>query len=111
MVPALSLAIVLALAEGTLVVENDYVKVTRRAAPCAAAATRACGDRIIVALGPIEVSASGNARRMARGDIAVFPAGQSYQVPASSDFLEVVLKPEHPPVQGPAVRLAPEKNR
>jgi hypothetical protein len=56
--------------------ENDYVRVTRNRAPCAAgvlsSAQPGCGDRVLVAMSDIEIGVSGARRRMVRGDIAVF---------------------------------------
>ena len=94
-----------------VVLDNAYVTVTRNGAPCASAASPGCRARIVVALGAFELRAAGKNRRLARGDIAVFGAGQSYAAPAAGEFLEVVLKPDHPPVQHPPARIAPEKNQ
>jgi uncharacterized cupin superfamily protein len=96
-------------AEGKVVLDNPYARVTRGAAPCAAARPQ-CGDRVVVALGPLELAQAGRTRRMKRGDVAVFPAGRSYPAP-EGDFLEVALKPEHPPVEGPPVRIDAGGNR
>jgi hypothetical protein len=73
--------------------ENDFVRVFRNSAPCAAGAA-SCGDRVVVALGSIEVSD----QKMARGDIKVFKAGEHYSPPKSGEYLEVVMKPDHPKV-------------
>jgi hypothetical protein len=75
--------------------ENDFVRVFRNAAPCAAAPS--CGDRVFVALGPVEV----DGRKMERGDIRVFKTGERYSAPASGEFLEVSVKPSHPRVAAP----------
>ena len=90
--------------------ENDYVRVMRDAAPCAAAKTPGCGDRVIVALGQIELRSGRSRRKMARGDIAVFKSGESYATPAGGPFFEVNIKPNHPPVQSPSEMIPPEKN-
>jgi hypothetical protein len=95
---------------GEIVLENDYVRVTRDAAPCALAHVPECGDRVIVALGEIELASKGARRTMARGDIAVFGPGESYEPPNGGSFLEVSIKADHPPVQSPGERIAPEKN-
>jgi hypothetical protein len=84
--------------------ENVYVRVTRDAATCDEA-NDVCQDRVLVALAPIEM----NGRKMSRGEIAVFRAGDRYQAP-SGRFLEVVIKPGHPPASPPGVRIAPDKN-
>jgi hypothetical protein len=95
---------------GEIVLENDYVRVTRDAAPCASATTPECGDRVIVALGHIELASDGARRTMARGDIAVFGPGQSYELPDGRSFFEVSIKGNHPPVQSPGELILPEKN-
>jgi hypothetical protein len=95
---------------GTVVLDNEYVHVTRNAAPCAAGASPACGDRVIVALGDTELRSGSAARRMVRGDVAVFTPGQTYEPPAGGPFFEVAIKPDHPPVQRPREMLPAEKN-
>lgn len=87
--------------------DNAYVRVSRNAAPCAAA-TPECGARVLVALGPLEL-ASPRPRRLGRGEIAVFRPGEAYAPPAG-EFVEVAFKPRHPAVEAPAVRILPEKN-
>jgi hypothetical protein len=49
-------------------------------------------------------------RKLARGGIAVFLAGQSYQPPASGHYFEVAIKPDHPPVKSPPEIIPPAKN-
>lgn len=93
-----------------VVLENDYVRVTRDAAPCASATAPVCGDRVVVALGDIEMQSGSTRRTLKRGDIAVFPAGESYQPPTSGNFLEVTLKAKHPPLTSPSELIPPEKN-
>jgi hypothetical protein len=73
--------------------ENDFVRVFRNSAPCAAGAA-SCGDRIVVALGSVEVSG----QKMERGDVNVFKTGEKYARPKSGEYLEVVIKPGHPKV-------------
>jgi len=80
-----------------VVLENAHVRVTRNAAPCAAAPV-GCGDRIVVSLG-----GSG------RGTVRVFKRGVSYPPPAG-EFLEVAIKPDRPPIKSPAVLIPPDKN-
>lgn len=89
--------------------DNPYVRVSKNAAPCAAAGAPGCGDRVIVALGDVMF----RGRQMRRGDIAVFGAAESadsYAAPTGHDYLEVTLKPGHPPVKSPPVMMAPDKN-
>ena len=58
-----------------IALDNDYVRVTRDVAPCAAAAAGACEDRVVLAMGDIELKSAGNVRKMKRGEIAIFKAG------------------------------------
>ena len=92
------------------VLDNEYVRVTRDGAQCAQAHTAGCGDRVIVALGEIELRSGKSRRKMTRGDIAVFKPGQSYDAPTAGSFFEVNIKPNHPPVQSPREIIPPEKN-
>jgi len=89
--------------------DNDYVRVTRAGAPCASAAA-GCGERIIVALGDVELRSGDRPRRLRRGEIAVFARGESYAVAAGGPYFEVNIKPGHPPADGPAEVLPPDKN-
>lgn len=90
--------------------ENAYVRVTRDAAPCALASGPNCGDRVIVALGSIELRAGASSRTLARGEIAVYNAGESYEPPTGGHYFEVAIKRDHPAVISPAESIAPEKN-
>jgi hypothetical protein len=76
--------------------ENDFVHVSRNAAPCAAAAP-SCGERVFVALGPVEF----NSKKLERGDVRGFKTGERYSAPKSGEYLEVVIKPTHPKVAAP----------
>ncbi len=88
--------------------ENEYVRVTKDAATCGNG-SQACQDRILVALDPIDFDRDGRRKKLSRGDIAVFGAGERYKVPTGR-FLEVVIKPGHPPATPPGARIAPDKN-
>jgi quercetin dioxygenase-like cupin family protein len=77
--------------------ENDFVRVFRNSAPCAAGSA-SCGDRVVVALGSVEVSG----QKMERGDVNVFKTGEKYSPPKSGEYLEVVIKPGHPKVMAPS---------
>ena len=90
--------------------DNPYVRVTRNAAPCASAQTPGCVDRVIVALGNIDLNSVAGTRRMMRGDIAVFGANESYLPPVGGPYFEVALKPNRPPVKAPKEIIPPEKN-
>jgi len=94
----------------TVAFENEYVRVARDAAPCASAATPGCGDRVIVALGQIELRSGKSSRKMTRGDIAVFKPGESYEPPTGGAYFEVSFKANHPPVESPREIIPPEKN-
>jgi hypothetical protein len=65
---------------------------------------------VIVALGEIELRSGKSRRKMARGDIAVFKPGESYEPPTGGPFFEVAFKPNHPPVESPREIIPPEKN-
>jgi hypothetical protein len=97
------------LALDATVLDNDYVRVVRGGAPCAAAGP-GCGDRVIVALGPIEIEKDGSLRRLSRGEIAVFEAGRKYAPPSKGDYAEVAFKAGRPRVQSPDELIPPEKN-
>src|SRR6266852_7072428 len=83
-------------------VENDFVRVFKNSAPCAAAAA-SCGERVVVALGSVNV----NGQKMERGDIKVFKMGERYSPPQSGAFLEVAIKPTHPKVMLPSPGTPP----
>ena len=78
-------------------VENDFVRVFKSSAPCASAAA-SCGDRVLVALGAIEV----NGQKMERGEIKVFKSGDRYTPPATGDFLLDFKGPVNIKTVGPA---------
>jgi len=73
--------------------ENEYVRVTRGAAPCASGAVPGCGDRVIVALGEIELRSGKSRKKMARGDVAVFKPGESYEPPTETPSLKWSSRP------------------
>jgi len=98
------------LQSNTVAFENEYVRVMRDSAPCASATAPGCGDRVIVALGDIELRSGAASRKMNRGDIAVFKPGESYKPPTGGAFFEVAFKANHPPVESPREIIAPEKN-
>jgi hypothetical protein len=83
-------------------IENEFVRVFKNSAPCASAEA-SCGERVVVALGDIEL----NGKNMGRGDIQVFKAGERYTPPTTGDFLEVAIKPSHPKVMSPAPGTPP----
>lgn len=87
---------------GTPLLDNEFVRVFKNSAPCAAAAAP-CGERIVLALGPVEV----NGRKMERGEIQAFRPGERFMPPANGNFLEVEIKPTHPKVLPPAPGTPP----
>jgi hypothetical protein len=89
--------------------ENEFVRITQDAAPCAAADSPGCAARVIVALGDLELRSGSTRRTLTRGGVAVFGPGESYIAPAG-DYFEVAIKPDHPPSDPPAQIIAPEKN-
>lgn len=93
-----------------IVIDNEYVRVTRDVAPCAAASAPDCGHRVIVALDDIVLAGGMFRRAMTRGDVAVFRPGESYEPPTGGAFIEVTIKPNHPPVRSPPEIIAAEKN-
>ena len=92
----LAMLILLQVGTPSALVDNEFVRVTKNSSPCAAAAY-SCGDRIVVALGPIEI----NGQKMERGDVKGFKTGERYSAPKSGNYLEVSVKPTHPKVMPP----------
>jgi hypothetical protein len=84
------------------VVDNEYVRVLRNSAPCAPASA-SCGERVVVALGSIEL----NGQKMERGDIKVFHVGETYTAPLAGSYLEAAIKANHPKVTPPAAGSPP----
>jgi quercetin dioxygenase-like cupin family protein len=82
--------------------ENDFVRVFKNSAPCATAAAP-CGDRVVVALGSVDV----NSQKMERGDVQVFKSGERYSPPKGGDYLEVAIKPAHPKAMPPGAGTPP----
>jgi hypothetical protein len=90
--------------------ENDYVRVSKDEAPCAQAGTSGCAERVIVAMGDIQLRFGKVLRAMKRGEIAVFRADESYRAPESGPYYEVALKANRPPVKSPPEIIPPAKN-
>jgi hypothetical protein len=90
-------------------IDNAFVRVTRDAAPCARGRAAGCGDRVIVALGELALQSDQTARRLARGEVAVFGPGESY-LPPEGSYFEVAIKPDHPPSLSPGESIPPQKN-
>jgi hypothetical protein len=102
-----SLLLACLLSANVVALDNDYVLVTRDAVQCT---STGFSDRIIVALGDIEVSAGDIGHRMVRGDVAVFKPGESFELPPGASFFEVAIKANHPKVEAPPEIIPPEKN-
>lgn len=98
----------LVLAAQAPALDNDWVRVTRDGAPCATAAA-GCGERVIVTLGDVALRSGDGERRLRRGHVAVFARGESYGV-SGGPYFEVNIKPGHPPADGPAEVIPPDKN-
>src|SRR5207245_5438078 len=75
--------------------DNDYVRVTRNGAPCSAASPSVCGERVLVALGPIEFRQYDQPRRLQRGEIAVFRWHESYVAPTKGERKSTRLNSSH----------------
>ena len=91
--------------------ENDWVRVTADAAPCASPTLPFCGERVIVALGEVEIVSAGSSRRLPRGGILVFGEGEAHEPPRGGPYFEVAIKPGHPPGDSPGELILPEKNQ
>jgi hypothetical protein len=76
---ALVMAVLILQASPRPVLENEFVKMFKNDAPCATAEP-SCGERIVVALGPLEL----DGKRMNRGDFKVFGRSERYTPPAVS---------------------------
>jgi hypothetical protein len=97
-------------AANPVALDNEYVRVSRDTAPCAQASTGRCEDRVIVAMGDLELVAGDATRPMKRGHVAIFKAGESYQPPTGGPYYEVAIKPGYPPVKGPPELIPAPKN-
>jgi hypothetical protein len=95
-------------AANLIALDNEYVVVTRGATPFASAHA-GFAERVIVALGDIEITDHGQRRALTRGDIAVFGEQDEYEPPSGS-FFEVAIRRDHPAVKAPAEIIPPEKN-
>jgi hypothetical protein len=98
----LAVLILLQAGQATPLVDNEFVRVFKNSAPCAAGAD-SCGERVVVALGSIEI----NGQKMDRGDVKGFKAGERYSAPKTGNFLEISIKPTHPKVMPAAAGTPP----
>jgi hypothetical protein len=83
-------------------VDNEFVRVFKNSAPCATGEA-ACGERVVLALGPVEL----NGQKLERGDVREFKPGERYAPPKTGDYLEVEIKPGHPKGIVPAAGTPP----
>jgi hypothetical protein len=97
------------IAANAALIDNEFVVVTRDAAPFAAE-HQGFSERIFVALGETDLKVRGRQVFLARGDVVVFRADEQYQPPASGSYLEIAVRREHPAAKPPPVTIAPEKN-
>lgn len=102
---ALAAFLLLQAGSGSPVIDNEFVRVFKNSAPCAAPGPM-CGERVIVALGTIQLGG----QKMERGSVKVFKTGERYAAPTGGDFVEVAWKPNHPRPTPPPVAIEPEKN-
>ena len=100
--------------------ENDHVRVTRNAAPCAFP-TAGCEQRVLVALSDAQFvlhwevvdkgqRAPGDVRQLRRGSVVALGPRDAYEPPRGSEYLEVAIQPTRPPIKSPPVMIAPDKN-
>ena len=102
---ALAAFLLLQAGTGAPVIDNEYVRVSKNSAPCAAPGPM-CGERVIVALAAIDLGG----QKMARGDLKVFEPGERYAAPTGGEYVEVAWKPNRPRATPPPVQIEPEKN-
>lgn len=93
----------------SVALENEYFKVMMNSTACTSAHTPGFGTRVIVALNTMKIHSSKGDLTLERGNIAVFPAKESYDRP-TGEFFEVAFKLNHPPLKAPEQWLEPEKN-
>jgi hypothetical protein len=98
----LAALLLLQTAPASPVVDNEYVRAFKDSAPCASAQA-SCGERVVVALGSMEL----NGQKMDRGDIKIFHAGEKYTAPSAGSYLEVAIKPNHPKAMPPTAGSPP----
>jgi hypothetical protein len=65
---------------------------------------------VILAMSDIKVASNGHDTQLKRGEIAVFKAGDSYELPGDGSYYEIAIKPNHPPVKPPPELIRPDKN-
>ena len=90
--------------------DNEWVTVTRDAAPRQQADPSSWGERVVVAMGDIEVTADGQNHALSRGQFIVVSAGESYALVAGSAYFEVAIKVGHPPIRTPEIMIVPAGN-
>src|SRR5262249_55823873 len=76
---------------------------------CAKAEPGRCEDRVILAMGDIEIVSGVRKLKLKRGKVAIFKAGDSYDSPRGGPYYEIAIKPDHPPVKSPPELIPPPK--
>jgi hypothetical protein len=89
--------------------DNPYVIVSRDVAP-AAKASSAFEERVLLAMGDIEIAAAGQKRKLGHGEMAVFATGESYEVASGDRYYEIAIKADRPPIKTPEVLIPPTGN-
>src|SRR3990172_3571486 len=102
---ALAAFLLLQAGSGTPVIDNEFVRVFKNSAPCAAPGPL-CGERVIVALGAIQAGG----QKMERGAVKVFKTGENSPPPTGGDYVEVPGNPNRPKAPPPPAAIEPEKN-
>ena len=94
----------------SVVVDNEYVKVTHNISSFTIAETTGYGTRIIVVLMNVKIKSSRGTINLKRGGVAAFSAKESYQAP-TGEYFEVAFKTNHPPLKAPEQWIEPLKNK
>lgn len=92
-----------------LALDNPYVTVSRDIAPTAKASP-AFDERVVLAMGDIEVVSAGQKRKLRRGEFALFAANESYEAPTGGPFYEIAIKAGRPPIKVPPEIIPPTGN-
>jgi hypothetical protein len=58
----------------------------------------------------IKVTSGARDTQLKRGEIAVFKASDSYELPSDGSYYEIAIKPNHPPVKSPPELIRPDKD-
>lgn len=97
-------------AGGETVLDNAYVRVSRNTMHCPTSTILVCNKRVMVSLGDLVLTMNDSQWVMARGNVVVVGPTQSYRVSDKSEFVEVIVKSDHPPPGATAETITSEKN-